>query len=78
MEMATKIALGVYQHYKGKTYQLIGEGTHTETDETCMIYQALYDDPVYGPNPIFIRPKSQFIQTVEWEGKVVPRFKKLS
>ncbi len=65
---------GIYKHYKNKLYRILGVGRHTETLEEMVVYQALYDDPEFGPHAIWIRPKALFEETVEWEGKTVPRF----
>jgi hypothetical protein len=61
--------LGLYQHYKGNVYQVIGIARHSETLEEMVVYQALYRD--FG---IWARPKEMFKGTVEYEGKIVPRF----
>jgi hypothetical protein len=68
---ATSLQLGVYEHYKGKTYKVLGVGRHSETQEEVVIYQALYGDHDY-----WVRPLKMFLETVELEnGKVVPRFR---
>lgn len=70
---------GKYKHYKGGLYQVIGLALHTETRETMVLYQALYDCPelaeVYGDHPLFVRPLSQFKVNVSVNGKKVARFK---
>lgn len=69
---------GIYRHYKGKDYQVIGVALHTETQEKTVLYHALYDCPdlkdEYGDNPVFARPYAMFTGTIEYEGKTVPRF----
>lgn len=68
-----------YQHYKNKKYYtLIGIGMHTESGEKLAIYQAQYDDPELGHNPIFARPADMFFETVSHEGRALPRFQKIS
>jgi len=66
---------GIYQHYKGNLYEVIGIGHHSETLEKFVIYRALYDSPEFGPNAIWVRPYAMFLEEVELEGKKVPRFK---
>jgi hypothetical protein len=44
---------GLYRHYKGGLYQVLGIGEHTETKERCVVYVALA--PLPGPR-LRIRP----------------------
>ena len=60
---------GLYQHYKGPQYRVFSVARHSETEEDVVFYQALYGD--YG---FWVRPLSMFLETVEFEGKTVPRF----
>jgi hypothetical protein len=39
---------GIYQHYKGGLYQVLGIGQHTETDEIVVIYIS-FDATKTGP-----------------------------
>lgn len=61
---------GIYQHYKGNMYELLGMATHSETLEKMIIYKALY-----GEGEIWVRPASMWNETVEINGEKVPRFK---
>ena len=65
---------GVYRHYKGNLYEVVGEGTHSETLEKLVVYKSLYDKPNYPIGSIWIRPLEMFAETVEVDGKTVPRF----
>ena len=65
-----QIVLGKYQHFKGKEYEVLGVGKHSETLEDYVVYRALY-----GEHGLWIRPFKMFIETVEVEGKQVPRFR---
>ena len=62
--------LGLYQHYKGHLYQIIGVSRHTETLEELVVYQSLYGN--YG---LWVRLVSMFQESVEQEKKMIPRFK---
>lgn len=62
--------IGLYQHYKGNLYHVIGVGRHSENLEELVIYRGLYAD--YG---MWVRPKALFEGTVEILGDIVPRFK---
>ncbi|PCC13513.1 DUF1653 domain-containing protein [Pseudoalteromonas sp. JB197] len=60
---------GLYQHYKGPQYKVLYVATHSETSEQLVIYQALY-----GEFGIWARPLEMFSETVEKDGKTLPRF----
>jgi len=64
---------GLYQHFKGKYYQVIGVSRHSETLEEFVVYRVLYDD--YG---LWIRPLEMFLEEVVVEGVKQPRFKYIS
>lgn len=63
------ISSGVYKHYKGGVYKVLGTAKHTETLEEMVVYQALY-----GDNAMWIRPLKMFLEEVMYEGIKVPRF----
>ncbi|WMI81507.1 DUF1653 domain-containing protein [Anaerotignum sp. MB30-C6] len=63
---------GVYEHYKGKKYCVVGLARHSETVEEMVVYRQLY-----GEFGLWVRPKDMFLETVEVEGKVIPRFRLL-
>ena len=66
--------LGKYRHYKGKEYEVIGVGKHSETLEDLVIYRALYNSEEFGENQLWVRPLGMFAETVEVEGKAIVRF----
>ena len=68
METTTNIR-GIYRHFKGKYYEVIDVGRHSETLEEFVIYRHLYGD--FG---FFIRPKNMFFEEVERDGQKMPRF----
>ena len=67
-----EIKSGVYRHYKGSEYMVLGTAQHSETGEELVVYQSLADDKLW------VRPKDIFLQFVHVNGKKVPRFKYIS
>lgn len=68
---------GVYKHFKGGLYLVLGLARHTETNEKLIVYVPLYtleDHP--GPR-LQVRPVDMFFEEVEHEGQKLPRFKYL-
>lgn len=63
---------GVYQHYKGKNYLVRDLARHSETMEWLVLYECLYENP---EGKFWVRPLTMFLETVEIDGKRVPRFK---
>lgn len=70
--MENKLRPGVYRHFKGLRYEVIGTATHSETYELFVVYRALY-----GKRCLFVRPLTMFLETVEHEGVRVPRFRRI-
>ncbi|TBV07164.1 DUF1653 domain-containing protein [Phytopseudomonas dryadis] len=60
---------GLYRHYKGPEYRVLGVARHSETEQQVVVYQALYGD--YG---LWVRPLEMFTGSVELDGETVPRF----
>lgn len=62
---------GRYRHTKsGKMYEVIGVALQTETNEQLVIYRPLYDTSY----ELFARPYDMFIEHIEIDGKMQPRF----
>lgn len=66
---------GIYAHYKhpDQKYQVISLGFIEANDEMCVIYRAKYDEEL-----TFVRPVISWLETPEWEGEKVSRFKLIS
>jgi hypothetical protein len=67
---------GLYQHYKGNLYEVIGLAYHSETLEEMIVYKALYTTQ-FGENSLWVRPAKMFVEDVMLEGKSVKRFAKI-
>ena len=63
------IPLGIYRHFKGNRYEVIGLARHSETEEWMVVYRALY-----GEGGLWVRPASMWLETVERDGQVYQRF----
>lgn len=61
--------LGLYKHYKGNPYNLMGLARHSESLEEMVVYQAMY-----GDYRLWVRPKELFFGTLMVDGQEVPRF----
>jgi hypothetical protein len=74
-EAAKLVPVGSYYvHYKHPDwehrYRVMGYAILEATDEVAILYQ-----PMYMTGPIqFARAMHIWLETVEWEGKTVPRF----
>lgn len=69
----TVVKKGLYRHYKGKVYRVLGIGRHSETLEELVFYQGLYDGE-FGKDALWVRPLKMFLEDVEVDGKTMPRF----
>lgn len=68
-EPMTKIEPGMYRHFKGGEYEVIGFAKHSETEEQLVIYRNLHD-----VTQLWARPYTMFAETVEVDGKTIRRF----
>ena len=60
---------GVYRHYKGQRYRVLGTARHSETMESLVVYQALY-----GEHGLWVRPAAMFSETIVLDGEPIARF----
>lgn len=65
---------GLYKHYKGNIYEVIGIARHSETLEELVVYKATYQPE--GEN-VWVRPLTMFIETVVVDGVEFKRFERI-
>jgi hypothetical protein len=63
------ITPGIYAHYKGNTYEVIGTAKHSETLEDLVIYIAQY-----GDCDMWVLPLAHFTRKVRVDNEWIPRF----
>ena len=63
------LTAGLYRHYKGGEYEVLGVVRHSETLEPLVLYRPLYND-----SGLWVRPYAMFFGTVEVDGRALPRF----
>lgn len=63
---------GLYRHYKGLMYEVIGTARHSESLEPMTLYRALY-----GERGLWVRPAAMFAEDVTIDGVRQPRFTRL-
>ena len=62
----------VYEHYKKQRYRVLALARHSETQEECVVYQALY-----GDKGIWVRSVAMFLEPVLVDGRLQPRFRQI-
>ncbi|MDP2255459.1 MAG: DUF1653 domain-containing protein [Polaromonas sp.] len=60
---------GLYRHYKGMRYEVVGTVRHSESLEPMTLYRALY-----GEQGLWVRPAAMFNEEVVIDGVRQPRF----
>jgi hypothetical protein len=66
------IVQGIYKHFKGKKYQVIGVAMHSEGETDMVVYR-----PLYGDRRLWVRPLDMFQESVDIDGIKRPRFELL-
>lgn len=63
---------GLYEHYKGGRYRVLGIARHSETLEPLVVYEALH-----GNGGLWVRPAAMFLEEIAGSGCRRPRFRAL-
>ncbi len=66
------IPLGLYEHYKGGRYEVLGNARHSETLEPMTVYRALY-----GEKGLWARPSAMFLEAISVDGVCRKRFQRI-
>lgn len=69
MEPMPEIRPGVYRHFKGNEYLVLGMARHSETCEPMVVYQALY-----GDSGLWVRPAHMWQEAIDRDYYKGPRF----
>lgn len=64
-----EVKKGIYKHFKGHTYKVIGIGKHSETLEEMVVYINTED-----ADDIWLRPQKMFLENITRNGETFPRF----
>lgn len=72
--MDTAVQPGVYRHYKGKNYFVLGLSKDSETGQVCVVYRPLYDSDWAQ---LWHRPLAMFMENVMVDDVAVPRFERI-
>lgn len=62
---------GIWQHYKGRIYRVIGIASHSETEELMVVYESLSEPRIGQLN---VRPLDMFLSIVpygtQWRDRI--------
>lgn len=63
----------MFIHFKGNRHELVDYAKDSETTGPMVIYRQLY-----GERALWVRPARMFFETIERDGKTLPRFQLLA
>jgi hypothetical protein len=69
-ELCPTIRAGIYRHFKGERYEVLGVAPIVDTSGLYVVYR-----PLYGNRDWVLRPYAEFVGTVVRDGCEQPRFK---
>ncbi len=59
----------IFRHYKGGEYEIVSTGFLEDSEAPCVVYRSLLK------NITWVRTAKNFLELVEHEGKLQPRFR---
>lgn len=65
--------LGLYRHYKGGLYDVVGVARHSETQEPLVVYRPRAS-ATRDASGWWVRPHAMFFETIVIEGRPCRRF----
>jgi hypothetical protein len=77
---------GFYKHYKHNPqgvfgnyiYEVVGTARHTEEKNYLVLYRPVYENDWMGECDYQARPLEMFVENVEKDSKMMPRFAKIT
>lgn len=72
MQKPELVINGIYEHYKGGRYRVLGTCRHSETLEELVLYECLYENEI---GRLWVRPKKMFLESVMKKSRETPRFR---
>lgn len=72
--LPTTPAKGVYRHYKGHLYEVVGVVRHSEELAPYVLYRCLDERARPIDDVLWIRPHAMWSEPVTHEGRTTPRF----
>ncbi len=68
-DATNKILPGIYRHFKGGRYEVVGVASHSEnSEEKFVVYKSL------TTGLLWVRPLQMFLENINREGYTGPRF----
>jgi hypothetical protein len=67
------LKLGIYKHYKGGFYRVVGEARHENTGDILVVYRSISRGIETGEGPMWVRPLDQFSEKVTITDRVGER-----
>lgn len=76
--MRERITPGIYRHYKGAIFKVMAVAKMDDTNDQYVVFHSVYQGLERGEGGWWIRRTEEFLEEVEYKGKVVPRFRFVS